>query len=781
MSTYKPINARQVLASVTTDSTTTGSAATIQNTYVPNGVVRLTNSSLTSISGIPTATAGQYVTIENQTGNSISINNNDAGASVGNRIYTGTGANVTILANSTLEFVYDGAVDFWMLVGGVGSGSGAGSKNYLSAYLASTSSNVPNPGNGNFELGSTSGWSLAHTTFTTANGYFFPTGAGTPGSGFSSINGGTSASGNLSLSLVSSGQLAGSYSGDLASSAMSVQGDLLISNAFFIDTEDQGKVITIKFYYEAESGASNLDFSGTSSNSFAVWIYDVTNAAWIMPAGVYDLVQNSGVGYCTGTFQTTINSTQYQLALVNINASSGAYNLYIDDFFVGPQTAPFGPILGDWTDITSNIVLSSGFGTASNKSFWRKRVGDSYHYRGSFTIGTVASTTMYIQLPSTETIDSSKFSSASDVQKVGFAQNMDPTGSITDLYAHEASAPLDIFYDGSTTNQVFLTQYTQSSAYIKANASGTVASSGTITFDFMIPITGFSSNSVMSNDTDTRVCAATYYLSANTSETGGQPINFDAQLLDTHGTVTTGSSWKFTAPISGNYKVTASGLSPSITPNMSIYKNGSDYFDSGSTGGADETCNISAILYLNAGDYVDIRPGSTETFRGGAPGSGNNFTFVSIERLSGPAVIAATESVNMSYFCTNANAIGTSYTPIVYNLEKFDSHDAYNDSSGTYTIPVTGKYRVSASITSSGTTLTTTQRMNIAIFQNGSSYSDLFIFGNGGATISYSFQISNTVSCLAGDTLQIQAFSNVAATTSGNPGESVLCIERIGN
>lgn len=102
---------------VITDSTTTGTAATIQAGDILDGVVRLTNGSLVSISGIPAGASGQHIAIENQTGNSISINNNDAGATAANRIFTGTGANLSMPANATFDFVYDTTTSRWMLRG----------------------------------------------------------------------------------------------------------------------------------------------------------------------------------------------------------------------------------------------------------------------------------------------------------------------------------------------------------------------------------------------------------------------------------------------------------------------------------------------------------------------------------------------------------------------------------------------------------------------------------------------------------------------------------------
>lgn len=102
---------------IVTDSTTTGSSATLPSGDIADGVVRLTNSSLVSVSGITAGGSSQFITIENQTGNTITINNNDSGASVGNRIYTGTGTNLVMVSNSTITLNYDSTINYWMLQG----------------------------------------------------------------------------------------------------------------------------------------------------------------------------------------------------------------------------------------------------------------------------------------------------------------------------------------------------------------------------------------------------------------------------------------------------------------------------------------------------------------------------------------------------------------------------------------------------------------------------------------------------------------------------------------
>lgn len=321
------VNAGILTTASTTDSGTTGNDATLGSSG--SGIVRLTNSSLSSLGGIPAGVSGQQIIVENKTGNQISVVNEDAVATAANRIQTGTGANAQMANNASFEFVYDSTSARWQLVGGTGSGTG-GFKNYLTPIITSTSGGVSNVGNGNFEYGSTLGWSLAHSAISS----LIPTSVAAPGTAFSATSGGTAASANLSLVTVTGGtQLAGSYSAEMISSAAGVAGDMMISSAFNIDAADQGKILPFSFSYKAVSGTFN--FSGTSANTFAIYIYDVTNGVWISPVGVYNMVQGTGVGTATGSFQATSNTIKYQIALIDINAPAGAFNLEIDDFFVG--------------------------------------------------------------------------------------------------------------------------------------------------------------------------------------------------------------------------------------------------------------------------------------------------------------------------------------------------------------------------------------------------------------------------------------------------------------
>ncbi len=441
----------------------------------------------------------------------------------------------------------------WAIVASASGASSGSGKNYLSAYTASTGGGAPNPGNGNFENSSTSGWSLANTTL---NANLFPTSVATATNAFSASSGGSAASGNLSLSVVNSGQLAGSYSGDLASSAASVAGDMLISNAFNIDIEDQSKMMTIQFAFEAASGVSNLNMSGSSSNSFAIYIYDVTNAIWIQPSNVYGIAQVSGVGKTFAQFQASSNSTQYQLAIVNINASAGAYSLYVDDFSVGPQAnSGYGAVMTDWTPYTMVItgsVSNPTIGTVSvNQAYWR-RVGDSmeiFYELEQIGAGSAGSGDYLFSLPPGYTIDSTKVP-LNDNSNIGifYASTSGGPANGTGLVQ---IADSQHFYAGVNTNTSPAIN-TVGSTYYSLSASTVVYS-----LTAVVPILGWSSQSQIISQYDGRVVGLNANATSPGTFTSGATITgWGGPTQDTHGefNATTGV---YTIPVSGWYDVAA--------------------------------------------------------------------------------------------------------------------------------------------------------------------------------------------------------------------------------
>jgi len=624
-------------------------------------------------------------------------------------------------------------------------GGSGGVKNYLG-----TVNNIN--GNGNFELNTTAGWGLLTV------GAIDPTTKAVSGT----IT--ASAASITTFATVSSGQLAGSYSLNTASTGATTVGQGFISTAWTIDLEDQAKMQTVTGYYSVVSGAANLNFSGTSSNTWAVWIYDTTNSAWIQPAGVYSMVQSSGVGQIKATFQTSSNGTQYRLALVCINASAGATSMLWDDFTVGPQTSVSGPAVSDTTSSTGYTFNNF---SASLPDVRQQRIGDRLFVWGKFTSGTPSAAIASIQLPAGTVIDSSKLTSASQVQKLG---TLVVTTSATNSFAGANPGPFVVFYDGSTTDRLFIASSTTSSVLVESNASAISVLNSVVSFDFTVPILGWSSNSVMSADTDTRVVAM-QATGVPANATAANPIIYPTTASDTHGAYNSVTG-RYTVPVTGYYSVAASfAVSSNASADVNVYINGTISNILGFV--AATQFNGTTTIKANAGDIVDIRPGGTlTTFTPTA-----RYNTLSISRLSGPAVVAASESVNARY-TSSSSSISSSVAQVVFPTKSFDSHSAYNTSTGNYAVPVPGKYLVATAARANS--LAIGNQFDTYVYKNGTLYSQL---GNSRCSSAGPvFCIGTTlVDCVAGDVLSIWSDADSATTLSGTAGANHVSITRVGN
>ena len=632
-----------------------------------------------------------------------------------------------------------------------------GSKNYLTPYTASTSGGTANIGNGNAELGATTGWSLG-TIGTLTNG--LPTGSPTFGSGASS---------NLTLSTVSSGQIGGAYSFSYASSAATTQGNMMASSAFYIDSGDQGKVLTWKVYFTASSGTATANWSGTSNNSFGVAIWDATNSVWLPTIGAFGLTQSSGVGYATGTVQTGITTAQMRLCIYNVNATSGAITMLFDDISIGPQTSPIGPAMTDWNN---NPWTPTGSMTTNTTytGYWR-RVGDTMECQVHLAwSGAPNAVSLTVNLPTGYSINTSKILNTN-----GTLNNLG-----VGLYAHTGAQtyPLIVTYNSSTAIGVNIFQNGSGAGSVNGGQTftstepATIASGDILDIIFSVPIQGWSSNLNMSNDTDTRVVAAAATFGSG-SVTSGTQINFSTVSFDTHGAITTGSSWKYTAPVTGYYSVALTGMSQSSAGNsVYVYKNGSVGPQIGLFPVASTPGNGSLTIQMNAGDFIDLRPNATLTITGG---------YLCIQRLSGPAVVAATESVNMRYH-GSSSSLGTVAAPdaVSYATKDFDTHNAYSGS--TYTVPVSGKYQINASLYQSAASNVIAQAAAIYIYHNGAQVSATTTYFPTSTTFPMSTPVSDIVSCSAGDTIQIYAGNGGTTPSIGADNlRNFISISRVGN
>lgn len=119
-------------------------------------------------------------------------------------------------------------------------------------------------------------------------------------------------------------------------------------------------------------------------------------------------------------------------------------------------------------------------------------------------------------------------------------------------------------------------------------------------------------------------------------------IDFSVSTFDTDSAVTTGASWNFTAPSTGYYSVKAAiqyaqGTFNSGGQHLYLYKNGSLYSLMGRlpvqfSGTYTPSVNGSDLIYLSAGDYIDLRTSHGDsTARSLSATTGANY--VAIEKV----------------------------------------------------------------------------------------------------------------------------------------------------
>jgi hypothetical protein len=415
-----------------------------------------------------------------------------------------------------------------------------------------------------------------------------------------------------------------------------------------------------------------MNFSGTSSNTWAVYIYDVSGSAWIQPAGVYNLTQGSGIGLASGTFQTTATGTQYRIAVLCVTATSGAVEMRFDDFQLGPQKVVYGSPVTDWQSFTPTVSGISG--TMTGK--WR-RIGDSAEFEMALTTSGAASGTITVSVTSAFAFDYTKLP-VSAFANIGSASANDGTG------LHLGTC----FTDNTSTNSFFISGDDGQNIW-NATVPFTWSGTRTVSFSVKVPLAGFSSSVQMSNDIDTRVISAQAACSTAFAYSATTPINFDTVVVDRAGSVTpSATAWKFTAPVSGDYRVSTNLLNGTGSISVNLYKNGSLFRQLMSVTTAAIT-SASTTISLNAGEYIDIRGASAATLV-----AGSTTNTISVERLSGPATIAASETVARSATKITGNHTSNGGDQIVaaWSGVITDSHGAFNATTGVYTVPISGRY-----------------------------------------------------------------------------------------
>ena len=528
---------------------------------------------------------------------------------------------------------------------------------------------------------------------------------------------------------------------------------------FTIPRSAQAQVLTINFNYAVRSGTY-------ADGDITIWIYDVTNGTLIQPAGtsILNAATNLAVKKNQVTFQTASNSTSYRLIFHCSSVSALAYVVAFDDIYVGPQSMSNGTIITDWVSYTPS---TAGLGTPTISDARWRRDGDTLFVSARITAGTTTASTMTVGLPTGLTIDSTW---NSIVKVVGNATRQSSSPSNFSVLADNTDSAN--FRFGNTLSV--------------AGGSTLLVTSEVFSFVAAVKISGWSSNTVVSSDTDTRIVAASYGSSAGQSipNNTNTTVVFATKNLDTHNGMNT-STGVYTIQVPGTYRVYSSVMHTNNATGarrLLIQQSGSNkaYVEALPNASTNFSQVASCVIQAVAGDTLQVQVFQNS---GGALSLITDATAVTftIERLGGPSQIAASESVQCKYAGTPTGSISSTYSGsgnVVYPTKSFDSHTAY--SSGTYTIPVSGKYAINAQFEITGT-YALNGYLGISIYKNGSQVSENKT-QSGGALTSCRVNITDLIDCIAGDTILIRPATSATGAAYGT-GTSInfVTFSRVGN
>lgn len=536
-----------------------------------------------------------------------------------------------------------------------------------------------------------------------------------------------------------------------------------VSYDFTIDSTDQAKVIAVTFDYKVASGTY-------ADSGLTVYIYDVTNATVIQPAG-YSIVSASVSMKQTATFQTASNSTSYRLIIHTASTSAVAYTMQFDNFNVSPQAVAAGAAISDWNEYTLVIggsTTAPTTGTVSvNKAFWR-RVGDSaevmYEYFQT-ALGSAAngSGTYLFPLPSGLVVNTSKIAISTDgniTANVGSASGFATAGSAL-------TGGVGVY---NTTNLILtLGNEASNPSTVGSAFMGMAQINITYKFNAKVPIVGWSSNVQMSNDTDTRV------ISFNGTQTT-QAVTANVTNIAFTSSIDRAGAWngtQYVVPAAGDYVISGSGVMSVAATTIVPYLNGTATSALFSTAAAIGSASSGSALILGcrAGDLLSLRSNTTLTITVGA---------IQVFRLSGPATIAATESISALY--TGAPPTGTlaaAYNTTTFATKVKDTHNAY--SSGSYTVPVSGCYDISATARQNAT-YALGSTIAIAVFVDGVQKASNVLIAAAAIGSAHPSVNVRSLPLLAGQVVTIRCYNGgTTPTFTSAADENYFSITRTGN
>ena len=527
-------------------------------------------------------------------------------------------------------------------------------------------------------------------------------------------------------SLNTSSPISGTSSYQLEKPASDVQGQgwSIDSDTLATLETDGSEAVWFNFSYTTPGAYASGDYT--------VWVYRVgSNTLEALntfqgSSFTNDLPAAPNGGRYSGWVTPSSSDTELRLIIHVGTTSTTAMNMQMDRVSIGPAGQVQSAIIGDWenagTITFDGTTTAPTKGTTSTDILWLRRVGGNLEGRIEYVqsgAGVAGSGDYLITLPSGYAIDTAKLTADATVEgngaynisnKVGSASWGNTTANVNGhvYVANSTQLKFAGTWSGTGTNGNDIGVWNPS--FFSLSDSGIFMSA-----TFSVPITGWSSGNAMSTaELSVRGAKARYSTDAGQSIPNNTItiLDFEDKSYDSHNAVTTGGSWKFTAPSTGYYSVNASILFQAATTwNLSeslelhLFKNGTrvsylsrkDNYPTGATNYAG--LNGSDEIYLEAGDYIDIRAYQAS----GAALSiytVSDFNFVSITQQPDLTVIGV-NGVNESRE-SKATATWLNYT---ITASQWGDLTSLSLTPGTWDISALASFKANGAITTAAITI----------------------------------------------------------------------------
>jgi len=702
------------------DAASTGASADLTPT---TPVVELTNASLTSVAsllGVAPTEACVYILI-NRTGAEIDLEH-DNGTPAANGFQLIDGVALPIANDQAVMAVYSLDADRWIIVGGTGSGtggSGSGGINY-----------ILNP---DAEVDLT-GWIKYTNTPPASPNEWKPVD-------------GTGGAVTIIFSLDTTSLLRGVNCFRLAKAAGLNRQGAGVSYDFTIDPADKAKVLRASFDYTTLS--ANFEFNSgtpTDPSDVVIFVYDVTNGVLIETTNPF----LDGSGRYITEFQTSADSVEYRLILNVATTNTLSWEFFFDNIQVGPRDIAKGYSPNKFStkylsaDVTTNIT------DIADLRFTNLIVGKTYR------------ATLQARMR-IEDGDAAVMRANHDGNLILIA-NVDLGAAATDDGDFWVT-PSGLFV--ATTNTLTFDTLSLTSSFVYGDGTNLE------THVVLEELNDYEGGTTVSQSTDfgSRVIAGNFYRNAVQSipDATDTTVILDSTTLNTGGLSLNTGTGVVTIQEIGLYNLigqTRVDNLDDLDRNICRIRVNGVYvaeFTSYSANANDApTSTTSTISQLMAGDEVALVVYQNS---GASKNLSNNSvrTFLAINKIQSPQTLMGGEVVAFE----GTNTAGTAITNTLLSfIADRDTMGAWDGT--TYTVPVSGTYRITAAILTVAVNNTTNQAVYVELKVNATNILNGLLSYGIGSGRSASSNLATEIYLTQGQTVQLygRSSNSVALNTS---------------